>query len=125
VSPSRILVGPGAVARITGTCPVHLGQPLGPVVIWEIGASITAVPTGITADAWAVDWQAPAAADVSALQVWCGDPATWNGGYPAELQTDVVYVAQAGPVTGSVAGDSQVTGSPAIALPGNALPASR
>lgn len=117
VSPDRLLVGPGDVARITGTCPADDPTP-GPVVIWEIGATITAVDTGITAADWTYDWRSPAEADVGALQVWCGEPDAWTGGYPAELQIEVVYVSQA-VRTGSVAGDGAVRGDPA------ALPASR
>ncbi len=116
VAPARILVGPRDVARITGTCPAVDGEPLGPVTIWEVGSTITAVETTITAAAWTYDWRSPATADVGALQVWCGDPDAWTGGYPAELQIEVVYVAQDGP-TGSVAGDSAVRVDPAAALP--------
>ncbi len=122
VSPSRLLVGPGEVARITGTCPSHDGRPLGPVVIWEVGATVDAVTTAITDTTWSLDWRSPPAADVDVLQVWCGDPATSTGGYPAELQIEVVYVAQdsPAPAPASSAGDGQVRSTPA-----NALPASR
>jgi hypothetical protein len=86
------------------------------VTIWEVGSTITTVATTITAAAWNYDWRSPATADVGALQVWCGDPGAWTGGYPAELQIEVVYVAQDAP-TGSVAGDSSVRVDPSAALP--------
>jgi hypothetical protein len=33
------------------------------------------------------------------LQVWCGDPSQYAGGYPESLQITVVFVAQQAPTT--------------------------
>ena len=33
------------------------------------------------------------------LQIWCGDPSQYAGGYPESLQIEVVFVAQEAPTT--------------------------
>lgn len=118
VSPSVVTVGRGGVATISGTCPETGGVPLGPVTLWEVGDTIGEVATGITAATWTYEWRAPGTADVDVLQVWCGDPATWQGGYPVDLQIRVVYVAQAtrsprSPGDGSVSGEDPLVVLPA------------
>ena len=103
VTPSTVTVGAGGVARISGTCPLADGVALGPVEIWEVGASVRVIPTGVTAAAWSYDWTAPPDPQPLVLQVWCGDPSGYLGGYPAALQIQVVFVAQE-PATTTVAG---------------------
>jgi hypothetical protein len=99
VAPSSITVGVGGTARISGECPVVDGVPLGPVEIWQIGTTVTPIATGVTAAAWSYDWTAPTEIEPLALQVWCGDPAQYRGGYPESLQIEVVFVAQEAPTT--------------------------
>jgi hypothetical protein len=99
VSPSSVTVGVGGTARISGECPTVDASPLGPVVIWEIGDTVNVIPTGVTAASWSYDWTAPAVAQPLALQVWCGDPSAYAGGYPEALQIEVVFVAQEAPTT--------------------------
>jgi hypothetical protein len=66
-------------------------------VIWQIGATTSTIATGVTAAEWSYDWTAPTAVAPLVLQVWCGDPTGFAGGYPQELQIDVVFVAQQAP----------------------------
>jgi hypothetical protein len=99
VSPSTITVGPGGTAQISGTCPTSGGAALGPVQIWQVGQSITVIPTGVAAAEWSFDWTAPGVVEPLVLQVWCGDPTGYTGGYPAGLQVTVVFVAQEPPAT--------------------------
>jgi hypothetical protein len=99
VAPQSITVGVGGSARISGECPVVDGSPLGPVEIWEIGSTVTPIATGVTAAEWSYDWTAPADVEPLALQIWCGDPSQYEGGYPESLQIDVVYVDQVAPTT--------------------------
>jgi hypothetical protein len=73
------------------------GVALGPVEIWEVGATITVIPTGVSAEAWSYDWTAPAEVQPLVLQVWCGDPSSYSGGYPAAMQITVEFVAQEAP----------------------------
>jgi hypothetical protein len=87
----------GGTARISGTCPTVDGAPLGPVVIWQIGSTSTTIATGVTAAQWSYDWTAPTTVEPLVLQVWCGDPSGYTGGYPEQLQIDVVFVAQEAP----------------------------
>jgi hypothetical protein len=106
VAPPSITVGVGGTARISGECPVVDGAPLGPVEIWQIGATVTPIATGVTAAAWSYDWSAPTEVEPLVLQVWCGDPSQYRGGYPESLQIGVVFVAQEAPpaTTTTVAG---------------------
>lgn len=99
VGPQSVRVGAGGTARISGECPVVDGSPLGPVEIWQIGSTVTPIATGVTAAAWSYDWTAPTAVEPLVLQVWCGDPSQYEGGYPESLQIDVVFVDQAAPTT--------------------------
>jgi hypothetical protein len=99
VAPQSITVGVGGTARISGQCPVVDGSPLGPVEIWEIGSTVTPISTGVTAAQWSYDWTAPSDIEPLVLQVWCGDPSRYVGGYPESLQIDVVFVDQAAPTT--------------------------
>jgi hypothetical protein len=94
VTPSSVTVGPGGTARLSGTCPLVDGVALGPVEIWEVGESISVLNTGVTAADWSYDWTAPAEPAEIVLQVWCGDPSNYEGGYPQNMQIDVVFVAQ-------------------------------
>ena len=102
VAPASITVGVGGTARISGECPVVDGAPLGPVEIWQIGSTVTPIATGVTAAAWSYDWTAPTAVEPLVLQIWCGDPSQYQGGYPESLQIEVVFVAQAAPTTTTV-----------------------
>jgi hypothetical protein len=102
VAPASITVGVGGTARISGECPVVDGAPLGPVEIWQIGSTVTPIATGVTAAAWSYDWTAPTAVEPLVLQIWCGDPSRYRGGYPASLQIEVVFVAQEAPTTTTV-----------------------
>jgi hypothetical protein len=102
VTPASIIVGVGGTARISGECPVVDGAPLGPVEIWQIGSTVTQIATGVTAAAWSYDWTAPTAVEPLVLQIWCGDPSRYRGGYPASLQIEVVFVAQEAPTTTTV-----------------------
>lgn len=95
VAPQSVTVGVGGIARITGECPVVGGEPLGPVEIWQIGSAVTAISTGVTAATWSYDWTAPGDVEPLVLQVWCGDPSQYAGGYPESLQIEVVFVDQA------------------------------
>jgi hypothetical protein len=70
------------------------GSALGPVEIWEVGADVHVVATGVTAADWSYDWTAPSVVAPLVLQVWCGTPRSAVGGYPAELEIEVVFVAQ-------------------------------
>lgn len=112
VSPTFVRIGPGDVATIVGTCP---SSATGPLVVWEIGAAVRSIDTGIATSSWTYAWRSPLAADVEALQVWCGDPSGWTAGYPAELQVTVEYVSQ-GLLTGDgdspTAGEGGVDGDP-------------
>jgi hypothetical protein len=113
VAPQSITVGAGGTARISGECPVVDGVPLGPVEIWEIGSTVTPISTGVTAAAWSYDWTAPADVEPLVLQVWCGDPSQYVGGYPESLQIEVVFVAQEAPTT---------TTMPALPAPHDVIP---
>jgi len=99
VAPPSISVGVGGTARISGECPIVQGTPLGPVQIWQIGATVTPISTGVTAAAWSYDWTAPTEVEPLVLQIWCGDPSQYAGGYPESLQIQVVFVAQEAPTT--------------------------
>ena len=88
-------------------------MPLGPVEIWEIGSTVTPISTGVTAAAWSYDWTAPADIEPLVLQVWCGDPSHYAGGYPESLQIEVVFVAQEAPTT---------TTMPALSAPHDVIP---
>jgi hypothetical protein len=99
VAPQSITVGVGGAARISGECPVVNGSPLGPVEIWEIGSTVTPISTGVTAAEWSYDWTAPTDVQPLVLQIWCGDPSQYVGGYPESLQIDVVFVDQVAPTT--------------------------
>jgi hypothetical protein len=99
VAPPSITVGAGGTARISGECPIVDGAPLGPVQIWQIGATVTPISTGVTAAAWSYDWTAPTEVEPLVLQIWCGDPSQYAGGYPESLQIEVVFVAQEAPTT--------------------------
>jgi len=99
VTPRSITVGAGGTARIGGECPVVDGAPLGPVEIWQIGSTVTPISTGVTAAVWTYDWTAPTDLEPLVLQVWCGDPSQYSGGYPESLQIKVVFVAQEAPTT--------------------------
>lgn len=123
VSPRLVRIGPGDVATISGTCPTSAP---GPVVVWEVGAAVRSIDTGIATSGWTYAWRSPLAADVEALQVWCGDPSGWTGGYPAELQVTVEYVSQ-GLLTGDDDGSDAVDGDGdgGAAGPGLVLPDSR
>ena len=99
VAPASITVGVGGTARISGECPVVDGAPLGPVEIWQIGSTVTPIATGVTAAAWSYDWTAPTAVEPLVLQIWCGDPSQYQGGYPESLQIEVAFVAQEAPTT--------------------------
>ncbi len=95
VAPETLSVGVGGVARISGECPVIDGAPLGPVEIWQIGSTVTPISTGVTAASWSYDWTAPTEVEPLVLQIWCGDPSQYAGGYPEALQIEVVFVDQA------------------------------
>ena len=95
VAPETLSVGVGGVARISGECPVVDGAPLGPVEIWQIGSTVTPISTGVTAASWSYDWIAPTEVEPLVLQIWCGDPSQYEGGYPEALQIEVVFVDQA------------------------------
>jgi hypothetical protein len=97
VSPATLTVGPGSTARISGTCPSSGGTVLGPVEIWQVGSDITVIHTGVTAAVWSYDWTAPTTIEPLVLQPWCGPPGGYSGGFPAELQIEVVFVEQQGP----------------------------
>jgi hypothetical protein len=99
VTPTSITVGVGGTARIAGECPIVDGAPLGPVEIWQIGSVVTPVSTGVTSASWSYDWTAPSEVEPLVLQVWCGDPSQYRGGYPESLQIEVAFVAQAAPTT--------------------------
>jgi hypothetical protein len=99
VTPTSITVGLGGTARITGECPIVDGAPLGPVQIWQIGSIVTPIATGVTSASWSYDWSAPSEVAPLVLQVWCGDPSQYRGGYPESLLIEVVFVAQAAPTT--------------------------
>jgi hypothetical protein len=101
VSPSSVTVGAGGGAEISGTCQTINGVPAGPVQIWEIGEGITEIVTGVTAAEWRYEWTAPTEVGPLVLQVWCGDPSGFTEGYPADLQIEVVFVAQAPPPASS------------------------
>lgn len=75
------------------------GAPLGPVEIWEVGETVEVIPTGVSAAEWTYDWTAPERVESLVLQAWCGDPDGYPGGYPADLQIEVVFVAQEAPTT--------------------------
>ena len=107
VAPESVTVGVGGVARISGECPVVDGAPLGPVEIWQIGSVVTPISTGVTAATWSYDWTAPSDVEPLVLQIWCGDPSQYEGGYPESLQIEVVFVDQAPATTTTttVAGD--------------------
>ena len=102
VAPPALTVGIGGTARISGECPVVDGAPLGPVEIWQIGSTVTPIATGVTAAAWSYDWTAPTTVEPLVLQIWCGDPSQYQGGYPESLQIEVVFVAQEAPTTTTV-----------------------
>jgi len=114
VAPQSITVGVGGAARISGECPVVDGSPLGPVVIWEIGATVTPISTGVTAAKWSYDWTAPNDVEPLVLQIWCGDPSQYVGGYPESLQIDVVFVDQVAPTTTTT---TTVANEPAHVIP--------
>jgi hypothetical protein len=99
VAPGSITVGAGGTARISGECPIVDGAPLGPVEIWQIGSIVTPISTGVTSASWSYDWTAPGEVEPLVLQIWCGDPSQYRGGYPESLQIEVVFVAQAAPTT--------------------------
>jgi hypothetical protein len=99
VAPASVTVGVGGTARISGECPVVGGAPLGPVEIWQIGSTVTPIATGVIAAAWSYDWTAPTEVEPLVLQIWCGDPSQYQGGYPESLQIEVVFVAQEAPTT--------------------------
>jgi hypothetical protein len=95
VAPETLSVGVGGVARISGEVPVIDCAPLGPVEIWQIGSTVTPISTGVTAASWSYDWTAPTEVEPLVLQIWCGDPSQYAGGYPEALQIEVVFVDQA------------------------------
>ena len=66
------------------------------------------IPTGVTAAAWSYDWTAPLDPQPLVLQVWCGDPSGYSGGYPSALQIQVVFVAQEAAPTTTLAGGGVV-----------------
>lgn len=97
VAPTTVTVGVGGTAQISGTCPVVDGRPRGPVEVWEVGDTVTIVHTGVTAAEWTYEWTAPTDVRSLVLQVWCGDPTGYLGGYPTALEIEVVFVAQEAP----------------------------
>jgi hypothetical protein len=103
VTPTSVTIGVGGTARISGTCPTVGGSPLGPVEIWQIGSTVSTIATGVTAVEWSYDWTAPTTVEPLVLQVWCGDPTGYTGGYPHELQIEVVFVAQQAPPDTTIA----------------------
>jgi hypothetical protein len=112
VAPGSITVGAGGTARISGECPIVDGAPLGPVEIWQIGSIVTPISTGVTSASWSYDWTAPGEVEPLVLQIWCGDPSQYRGGYPESLQIEVVFVAQAAPTTTT----------PPVAVPPHEIP---
>ena len=105
VTASQTVVGVGGTVEFAGECPLHGGDPLGPVIVWLIGVTTDQIATGLTAAEWTYRWTAPTDPSEIAsytFQFWCGDPNGWEGGYPADLQRTVDIVAQAGPPPSTV-----------------------
>jgi hypothetical protein len=94
---------------------------LGPVEIWQIGASVTVIATNVTAASWSYEWTAPSTIEPLVLQPWCGSPTGFTGGFPAELQVEVVFVAQEAPAapttTPPAQGAAVGTEAPGIGIP--------
>lgn len=98
VDVSSLSVGVGGQVLFSGTCDTVGGQPAGPVVVDVVGDVTQRIPTGIVADRWAYEWQAPtdpALIRSYTFQFWCGDPADAATGYPLSLQHTVDMVASA------------------------------
>lgn len=101
VTPDTVWVGPGGTARISGSCATSNGTPLGPVEIWEVGGTVTIEATGVQGASWSYEWTAPeTVTEPLVLQPWCGSPAGYEGGFPAELEVEVIFVGQAAPPGG-------------------------
>ena len=115
VWPSSVTVGPGGSATISGSCATVEGRVLGPVQIWQVGATVTVISTDVTAAQWSYRWTAPSTPEEIVLQPWCGSPDGYSGGYPANLQVEVIFVAQDAPAP--AAGDGGAGGPGDVAIP--------
>jgi hypothetical protein len=110
IGQSTTIVGAGGTVDFDGTCPVVARDPLGPLVVDIIGIDAERLDTGITAERWVYEWTAPTEPDEIAthtFQFWCGDPTTYRGGYPLELQRTVDVVAQVAATTTTIAPNPQ------------------
>ena len=105
VAASSTVVGVGGVVEFSGECLSVDGQPLGPVIVWTISDTTDRLDTGVTATGWTYRWTAPTNPDLIrsyTFQFWCGDPAGWQGGYPADLQRTIDMVAQIAPTSTTI-----------------------
>ena len=100
VSASQTVVGAGGTVDFAGTGPTTDGSAPGSLVVWVISETTEQIATGVTATEWTYQWTAPTDPNLIAshtFQFWCGDPSSWQGGYPADLQRTVDVVAQVAP----------------------------
>jgi hypothetical protein len=94
-----VTIGAGSTVAIEGQCRSVEGAPSGPVQIWVVNGTTEVINTGVIASFWTYQWVAPAAGGAAALQVWCGDPTGFDGGYPIDLQLSVSIVDVGPPPT--------------------------
>lgn len=111
-----VVVGAGGSIEIEGTCWVVDGQPLGPVELWVVNGSTNVIETGVRAAHWTYDWTAPTEGGVAALQVWCGDPAGYQGGYPLERQL-AINIVEVGPPPISPTATRAASNAPIAPIP--------
>jgi hypothetical protein len=111
-----VVVGAGDSISIEGTCWVVDGQPLGPVELWVLNGSTNVIETGMRAAHWTYEWTAPTERGVVAIQVWCGDPEGFQGGYPLARQL-AINIVEVGPPPTSPALTTAASNAPRVSIP--------
>ncbi len=111
-----VVVGAGGSISIEGTCWVVDGQPLGPVELWVLNGSTDVIETGMRAAHWIYEWTAPPERGVVAIQVWCGDPEGFQGGYPLARQL-AINIVEVGPPPTSPMATTAASNAPIVSIP--------
>ncbi len=99
ITASNTIVGAGGVVTFDGVCAT-----VRRVFVEIEGQSKTLVEVGESDPNWRYDWTAPtdeAEFGAFAFRFFCGDPADFDGSYPAELEqrVDMVSISPAPPTT--------------------------
>ena len=111
-----VVVGAGGSISIEGTCWVVDGQPLGPVELWVLSGSTNVIETGMRAAHWTYEWTAPTEGGVVAIQVWCGDPEGFQGGYPLARQL-AINIVGVGPPPPPPTATTAASNAPIVSIP--------